>query len=84
MQWSSQRQRSLRLAIGGSLTRWWWLVSQRLVAVTRGEAGMSTVEYAIGTVAAAAFAAVLYTVLTGGSVAAALEELVARALSVDS
>jgi hypothetical protein len=30
-----------------------------------GEAGMSTVEYAIGTIAAAAFAAVLYKVVTG-------------------
>jgi hypothetical protein len=29
-----------------------------------GEAGMSTVEYAIGTIAAAAFAAVLYKVVT--------------------
>lgn len=64
--------------------RWWRLASWRLAAVTHGEAGMSTVEYAIGTVAAAAFAAVLYTVLTGGSVVAALEALVARALTVDS
>ena len=32
------------------------------------EAGMSTAEYAVGTVAACAFAAVLYKVVTGGSV----------------
>lgn len=47
-----------------------------------GDAGMSTAEYAIGTVAAAAFAAVLYTVLTGDSVVNALTSLVQRALSV--
>lgn len=63
--------------------RWWFPMSGRLAGSIRGEAGMSTVEYAIGTVAAAGFAAVLYTVLTGGSVVAALEGLVQRALSVD-
>jgi len=44
--------------------------------------GMSTVEYAIGTIAAAAFAAVLYTVVTGDSVVGGLTALVQRALSV--
>ena len=46
-----------------------------------GEAGMSTAEYAVGTVAACAFAAVLYQVVTGGSVVSALGDLVDRALS---
>ncbi|HEV7726541.1 MAG TPA: DUF4244 domain-containing protein [Modestobacter sp.] len=46
-----------------------------------GEAGMSTAEYAVGTVAACAFAAVLYKVVTGGSVVTALGELVQSALS---
>lgn len=45
--------------------------------------GMSTVEYAIGTIAAAAFAAVLYTVVTGDSVVNGLTTLVQRALSVN-
>ena len=45
------------------------------------EAGMSTAEYAVGTVAACAFAAVLYQVVTGGSVVAAMGELVQSALS---
>ena len=45
------------------------------------DSGMSTVEYAVGTVAAAAFAAVLYTILTGDSVVTALTALVQRALS---
>ncbi|MCE0768349.1 DUF4244 domain-containing protein [Pseudonocardia kujensis] len=43
---------------------------------------MSTVEYAIGTLAAAAFAAVLYTVISGDSIVTALTQLVQRALSV--
>nr|WP_246213836.1 DUF4244 domain-containing protein [Kitasatospora viridis] len=44
------------------------------------DAGMSTAEYAIGTVAACAFAAVLYKVITSGSVTGALTELLDRAL----
>jgi hypothetical protein len=43
--------------------------------------GMSTAEYAIGTIAAAAFGAVLYTVVTGDSVVGALTDLVQRALT---
>jgi hypothetical protein len=43
---------------------------------------MSTAEYAIGTIAAAAFAAILYTVVTGDSVVSALTGLVEQALSV--
>jgi hypothetical protein len=46
-----------------------------------GEAGMSTAEYAVGTVAACAFAAVLYRVVTGGSVVDGLSALVADALA---
>ena len=45
------------------------------------EAGMSTAEYAVGTVAACAFAAVLYRVVTGGSIVDALGALVTSALS---
>jgi hypothetical protein len=45
------------------------------------DAGMSTVEYAIGTIAAAAFAAVLYAVVSGESIVTALTELVQRALT---
>jgi hypothetical protein len=43
--------------------------------------GMSTAEYAVGTIAAAAFAAVLYAVVTGDSVVSGLSTLVQRALS---
>jgi hypothetical protein len=45
------------------------------------EAGMSTAEYAVGTVAACAFAAVLYRVVTGGSIVTALGDLVESALA---
>jgi len=45
------------------------------------EEGMSTAEYAVGTVAACAFAAVLYQVVTGGSVVGALGDLVQSALA---
>lgn len=44
------------------------------------EAGMSTAEYAVGTVAACAFAAVLYRVVSGDSIVTALGDLVERAL----
>ena len=44
--------------------------------------GSTTAEYAVATIAAAAFAALLYTVLTGDSVVSALTALIHRALSV--
>lgn len=47
------------------------------------EDGMSTVEYAIGTVAAAAFGAILYTVVTGDSIVSALTNIINRALSTN-
>ena len=47
------------------------------------EYGMSTVEYAIGTVAAAAFGAILYTVVTGDSIVSALTNIINRALSTN-
>lgn len=46
----------------------------------RGEAGMTTVEYAVGTLAAVAFAGVLLKVLTSDAVQAALSGIVQRAL----
>ena len=54
----------------------------RLRSRLRDDSGMSTVEYTIGTLAAAAFAAVLYAVVTGDSIVAALTGLVQRALQV--
>ena len=62
--------------------RRWRLMVVRLIDAICGETGMSTVEYAIGTIAAAAFAAVLYKVVTGDTIVGALNDLVQRALSV--
>jgi len=53
----------------------------RLTLLVVDESGMSTVEYAIGTIAAAAFAAVLYSVVTGDSIVSALTNIIARALN---
>lgn len=57
------------------------VLTVRLKMVVADESGMSTVEYAIGTIAAAAFAAVLYAVVTGDSIVSALTNIIARALS---
>ncbi|QPP07310.1 DUF4244 domain-containing protein [Streptomyces bathyalis] len=46
----------------------------------RSDAGMSTAEYAVGTIAACGFAAVLYKVVTSGAVSSELQQLVERAL----
>lgn len=46
----------------------------------RSDAGMSTAEYAVGTIAACGFAAVLYKVVTSGPVSEAMQQLVERAL----
>ncbi|NNG34889.1 DUF4244 domain-containing protein [Nakamurella sp. DB0629] len=51
-------------------------------ARTRADAGMTTVEYAVGTLVAAALAAVLYQIVTGESVLTGLTNLVNRALAV--
>ena len=53
----------------------------RVTLLAVDESGMSTVEYAIGTIAAAAFAAILYTVVTGDSIVAALTNIISRALN---
>jgi len=50
------------------------------VAKPGGDEGMTTVEYAVGTLAAVAFAGVLLKVLTSDTVQAALASIVQRAL----
>lgn len=56
---------------------------KRLHALATEENGMSTVEYALGTIAAAAFGALLYTVVTGGDITQALTGIIERALNTD-
>ena len=51
------------------------------LGVAADDHGMSTVEYALGTVAAAAFGALLYTVVTGGQITDALTDIIERALN---
>ena len=46
------------------------------------DAGMSTAEYAVGTIAACAFAAVLYKVVTSAAILSLLSGVVTRALNV--
>ena len=53
---------------------------RRLRTRLRGDAGMNTAEYAVGTLAAVAFAGVLLKVLTSGRVQAALTAVIDRAL----
>ena len=61
--------------------RWAGLAGRWAAVRGSGERGMSTAEYAVGTVAACAFAAVLYRVVTGGSVVTGLTHLVESALA---
>ena len=56
-------------------------VRARLARLREDDDGMSTAEYAIGTIAAAAFGALLYTVITGDSIIGALTAIVQRALT---
>ncbi len=67
-----------------SIAKHWRDVWRRVVwrHVVSGDAGMSTAEYAIGTVAACAFAAVLYKVITSTEVLSLLSGVVTRALHV--
>lgn len=48
------------------------------------DAGMTTAEYAVGTLAACAFAAVLLVVVRSGAIQSALSALIASALSIAS
>lgn len=48
------------------------------------DAGMTTAEYAVGTLAAVAFAAVLMAVVRSGAVKSALSGIIQSALSVAS
>lgn len=66
--------------MGGNMIR---RVNARAALLMLDESGMSTVEYAIGTIAAAAFGAILYTVVTGDSIVSALTNIISRALNTN-
>lgn len=57
------------------------LLRQRTRAVLRQDDGLTTVEYALGTLAAAALAAVLYMVVNSDAVSSAFESIIEDALS---
>lgn len=58
-------------------------LAQRFAKVRRhAEAGMTTAEYAVGTLAACAFAAVLLAVVRSGGVKSALASVITAALGV--
>lgn len=57
------------------------LLTARFTALTRSDDGMSTVEYAVGLVAAAAFAGLLIVIINSGGVLDALTGLIERALA---
>ncbi|HTW21425.1 MAG TPA: DUF4244 domain-containing protein [Mycobacteriales bacterium] len=54
-----------------------WLRSR---AESAADAGMTTAEYAVGTVAACGFGALLFKVLTSGFATNLLESIISRAL----
>jgi hypothetical protein len=77
----------VRKALGAEHRLWEWRnrigASARklvMVARTRSEAGMSTAEYAVGTIAACAFAGLLFKIVTSPEVRKMLSDLIGRAL----
>ncbi|SKX75376.1 Uncharacterised protein [Mycobacteroides abscessus subsp. abscessus] len=52
-----------------------------LARLITDDEGMSTAEYAIGTIAAAAFGAILYTVVSGDNIVSALTGIITKALN---
>lgn len=57
-----------------------WPGLRRRRRLPRGDLGMSTAEYAVGTIAACGFAAVLYKIVTSGPVRTALTGVIEKAL----
>lgn len=56
-------------------------ISTSLIQRLRNDAGMSTIEYAFGSLAAAALAGVLYLVVNGDGVVSAIENVITNALT---
>ncbi|MFF4324241.1 DUF4244 domain-containing protein [Streptomyces sp. NPDC001568] len=59
-----------------------WFRLRKALRDRGGDTGMSTSEYAMGTIAACAFAAVLYKVVTSDVVSTALQSTIGKALDV--
>ena len=56
-------------------------IAAQINTAFKNDDGMSTIEYAMGSLAAAALAAVLYAVINGGQVPDAIEYIITDALS---
>ena len=69
----------MMVMVGNKIRSLW----ARLTFLVAEDDGMSTVEYVIGTIAAAAFGAILYTVVTGDSIVSALTNIINRALNTN-
>lgn len=54
----------------------------RVALALRDDKGMTTAEYAVGTVAACGFGGVLYSILTSDTVMNLLKQLIVHALSI--
>ena len=58
------------------------IASRRREMARAAEAGMTTAEYAVGTLAACAFAGVLWAVVRSGAVRTLLQSVIERALNL--
>ncbi|CAM2772472.1 DUF4244 domain-containing protein [Corynebacterium jeikeium] len=63
------------------IARWWNQIIGAIYSRYTDERGMSTIEYALGCVAAAALGALLYTVVTSDTVEQALSGIFEKALN---
>ena len=75
----SLRDKVLRSSVAGEMRVRAWLQEK---SVGDPEEGSTTVEYAIGTIATAAFAGLLLAVLKSGGVKALLTNVVSSALAI--
>jgi hypothetical protein len=58
------------------------MVGRRVRLPRRADEGMTTAEYAVGTVAACGFGGILYKLLTSDTVRSMLKDIIERALSI--
>ncbi|GAA4977870.1 hypothetical protein GCM10023205_52100 [Yinghuangia aomiensis] len=79
--WLGGHAVALRRRLGVTFVGWRRLRGPGALRRLRGDDGMSTAEYAVGTLAAVAFGSVLFKVVTGDSVAAALAAVITKALN---
>ncbi|WP_078862473.1 DUF4244 domain-containing protein [Streptomyces sp. NRRL F-5123] len=79
---TSPAQAAVRQRPGGRIRAAAWWRRRARACRAAAEAGMSTAEYAVGTIAACGFAAVLYKIVTSGPVRTALTGVITKALHV--